>query len=46
MKTKETLEQERGSLAEALRNNLITNIEYQDLYYALSQKIKRFTSSN
>ena len=39
--SKQTLEQERMDLTKALKNNLITTNEYQDFYYAISQRIKR-----
>ena len=38
---KEALEQERRDLVKAYNNNLVSNNEYQSLYYAISQKIKR-----
>lgn len=38
---KAKLEKELKDLQSALKNNLISVNEYQDFYYAISQKIKR-----
>lgn len=38
---KAKLEQELKDLQSALKNNLISVNEYQDFYYAISQKLKR-----
>lgn len=40
---KDQLIKEREDLAKALKAGLITTNEYQDFYYAISQKIKKLS---
>jgi hypothetical protein len=40
---KEQLIQERANLSKALKEGSITTNEYQDLYYAYSQRIKKLS---